>query len=185
MINEQWKDVIGYEGLYQVSNHGKIKSLKRTYTSGNFGNIVRELTEKIMKQSTSKNGYKRVKLCKGGKTNICLVHRLVATAFIENESGLPQINHKDENKSNNAVSNLEWCDAKYNINYGTALTRMVKKQSKRILQYDTNNNFIKKHESIRGLSKFGFDRSSIIRCCQGKQMTSYGYVWKYESEVIV
>ena len=185
MINKKWKDIAGYEGLYQISNLGEVKSLKRTYQCGNCGNITKELREKLMKQSTSKFGYKRVKLCKNGNENIWLIHRLVAIAFLDNKTLLPQVNHKDENKSNNMVDNLEWCDAKYNINYGTGLSRMVEKQSKKVLQYDTAGKFMKVHTSIRGLKKLGFDRSSIIRCCQNKQITAYGYVWKYYSEVMI
>lgn len=107
-MKEMWKDIPGYEGLYQVSNLGNIRSLK--YAGGN--------KVKLLKQATT-NGYKQVQLSKNGKGKNHLVHRLVAIAFIPNPNNLPVVNHKDENPSNNNVDNLEWCTQEYNINYGT------------------------------------------------------------------
>lgn len=103
---ERWRDIKGYEGLYQISNCGRVKSLKYC-------------KEKILKSIKSSNGYLQVNLYKDGKRKYFLVHRLVATAFIYNIENYSQINHKDEIKSNNYVSNLEWCDYSYNNNYGT------------------------------------------------------------------
>ena len=104
----KWKDIPGYEGLYQVSNLGEIKSL-------NYRNTGKE---KIIKPRKNKGGYLRVVLCKNGKQKDFLVHRLVAVAFIPNHNNYNQVNHKDENPSNNNVNNLEWCTSKYNSNYG-------------------------------------------------------------------
>jgi hypothetical protein len=103
-----WKDISGYEGLYQVSNTGKVRSLNYRHTG----------KTKVMKPSTNKLGYKCVNLCKDGKRKIYFIHRLVALAFIPNPNNYPIINHKDENPSNNAVWNLEWCTYEYNNNYG-------------------------------------------------------------------
>lgn len=113
MNNEIWKDIEGYEGLYQVSNKGRVKS----FHSGE---------GKIMKPGTHPLGYKSVTLFKDKKGKVAKVHRLVAQAFIPNPENLPVINHKDENPSNNNVENLEWCTQKYNLNYGTCQERKEK-----------------------------------------------------------
>lgn len=112
-MKEIWKDVIGYEGLYQVSNIGNVKSLDRVVRYG------RTLKGKEKTKFEEKDGYLVVALCKNGKAKHIKVHRLVATAFIENPFNLPEVNHKDENKKNNHFDNLEWCTTKHNINYGT------------------------------------------------------------------
>ena len=111
-MTEQWRPIEGYEGLYEVSNLGRVKSLKCG-------------RERILKPQMKKKGYLQVGLRKEGKYKMFKVHRLVAQAFIPNPEGLPQINHKDENPSNNRVENLEWCDSKYNNNYGTHNERIV------------------------------------------------------------
>lgn len=112
--NEIWKDITNYEGLYQVSNFGRVKSLKRIRKSKN--NSPSIVNERILSQKNTK-GYKSVSLSKNSKLKTFSVHRLVAQSFLDNPNNLPQINHKDENKTNNMVDNLEWCDAKYNTNY--------------------------------------------------------------------
>ena len=119
MSNEIWKDIEGYEGLYQVSNKGRVKS----FHSGE---------GKIIKLGTHPQGYKLVVLSKRGQTKTCRVHRLVAQAFIPNPENLPVVNHKDENPSNNNVENLEWCTQKHNVNHGTCQERKenAKKKSK-------------------------------------------------------
>lgn len=113
---EKWKDVKGYEGIYEVSNHGRVKTKKgKTTHSVLHGKRVWE--ERILKQKTDKRGYKRVALWKEKKTKTLLVHRLVADAFIENPNDEPLVNHKDGNPSNNKRENLEWCDSKHNVNH--------------------------------------------------------------------
>lgn len=172
MKKEIWKDILGYEGLYQVSNFGRVKSLK-------FGK------EKILiPGKNKKTGYLQVVLCKENILKTYLVHRLVAEAFIDNPDNLPQVNHKDENKLNNVVSNLEWCDAKYNINYGTAIQRSSEKRingkkSKKVYQYTLDNILIKKWNSITECERNGFKHSLIIYCCQGKRKTHKGFKWSY------
>lgn len=113
---EVWKDIKGYEGLYMVSSFGNVKSL----------NYRRSGIAKNLKLKNTTNGYKAVILAKEGKHKDRMVHRLVAEAFIPNPKNLPQVNHKDEDKHNNRVENLEWCTAKYNSNYGTGKERMAK-----------------------------------------------------------
>lgn len=115
---EVWKDIDEYKGLYQISNLGRVKSLKK-YA----GKSLRE--EKILKTYKDKDGYIKVILCKNNKTRFLSIHRLLAEAFIPNPENLPQINHKDENKENNDIDNLEWCTCKYNINYGSRNERML------------------------------------------------------------
>ena len=108
---EIWKDVKGYESLYQVSNLGRIRSIKNGI--------------KIKKQYERPNGYMQVCLCQNGKITTYKTHRLVAEAFIPNINNLPEVNHKDENKINNCVDNLEWCTSSYNKNYGTRNTKCM------------------------------------------------------------
>lgn len=111
---EEWKDVVGYEGLYTVSNTGKVMSLNYNNT-GNEG---------ILSQSKDKDGYSRVILSDSGKRKTISVHRLVAIAFIPNPNNLPQVNHIDEVRDNNNVNNLEWCTLEYNINYGDHMKKL-------------------------------------------------------------
>lgn len=115
---EKWKPIPGYDGLYEVSSYGRVRSLER-YKSNNGG--LQLIKEKILKPHNTKKGYLTVQLC----NKIFTVHRLVAEAFIPNTDNLPMINHRDEDKTNNVADNLEWCDAKYNSNYGTAIERMI------------------------------------------------------------
>lgn len=118
-MQEIWKDVVGFEGYYKVSNLGNVLSLRRKYSG-----------EHLMSPSLDSLGYAVVCLRKNGYKGNKKVHRLVAEAFIPNTDNLPQINHKDENKANNRVDNLEWCDCKYNVNYGTAIQRRVETVAK-------------------------------------------------------
>lgn len=124
---EIWKDIVGYENLYQVSNLGRIKSVERK--SKTKGNSYRTLKERILKPAIVHNGYERVCLFKDKKGKCYRVNRLVAEAFIKNPNNLTQVNHKDENKLNNRVDNLEWCSASYNINYGDRNNKVAKKVS--------------------------------------------------------
>lgn len=118
MIEEIWKPVVGYEGLYEVSSYGRVKSLCKYDSRNRFrdGRIIRLFTDGL--------GYLRAQLYSNSKRKSFLVHRLVAQAFIPNPDNLPQVNHRDENPSNDNVDNLEWCDGKYNVNYGTRIDRI-------------------------------------------------------------
>ena len=142
-MKEIWRDIKGYENLYQISNLGRIKT-KQKKVNNRFKDIIRE--EKIIKLSLNRNGYYIVHLWKDGKSINKTVHRLVANAFIPNENKLPLINHKDENKKNNCVDNLEWCTYKYNSNYGERnkkLSKIMKtKNCKKIIAYDYKTNEI-------------------------------------------
>lgn len=181
-MEEVWKDVVGYEGLYQVSNMGRVKSLSRIGLNGN------RLKERLLKPRPKAFGYLLVCLYKQGNCKNFLIHRLVAEAFIPNPNNYPQINHKDEVTYNNVVSNLEWCTCKYNINYGSHNERANKskvngKGSKAVLQFDLNGNFIKEYPSTSEIGRqLNFVISNISRCCNGLRKTANGYIWKYKNE---
>lgn len=167
---EIWKDIIGYEGIYQVSNLGRVKSL----------NYNRTGKEKIMNSCKGGCGYLQICLSKEGKKKNYLVHRLVTQAFLDNPNTLSEVNHKDENKTNNCVDNLEWCSPKYNMNYGSCIERTAKANSIPILQFSKEGNFIRKWESATQVRKeSGFLQGNISMCCKGKRKSAYGYKWKY------
>ena len=164
---EQWKNIEGYEGLYQISNCGRVKS----FYNGK---------ELIMKLGTNEKGYSRVSLWKNHKKKDYKVHRLVAEAFLDNPDNLTEINHKDEDKSNNNVDNLEWCSHQYNINFGTAIQRRVNKISKTTYQYTLDGKLIREWKSTSEIEQqLGYCRGHIGKCCNGKLKTAYGYVWTY------
>lgn len=180
-MEEEWRDIAGYEGLYKVSNMGRVKSLG----NGNSNNS-NNCKERILKSVKHKDGYLLIDLCKEGKRKGHRVHRLVAQAFIDNPDNLPEVNHKDENKENNCVSNLEWCDRKYNINYGTRtqkvaeLNRNSQKVSKPIMAIHKINGLILTFPSAREASRqVGVPVSNISACCNGRLKSAGKYIWKY------
>lgn len=168
---EIWKDIINYENLYQVSNLGNVRSYPRIGTQ--------TLKIRVLKQATSKNGYKHITLCKNNVKENKLIHVLVAQAFIPNVNNKPCINHKDENPSNNNVNNLEWCDFAYNVNYGTRTIRAKTKLSKRVNQYDLQGNLIKTWDSISLAERTLCLGRNISEVCKGKKNTCGGYKWRY------
>lgn len=170
---EEWKDIEGYEGVYQVSNLGRVKSL---------GND-KSRREKILKPKKNNKGRFQVSLCKNGKVYEKQVHQLVLKAFDSNPDNLPEVNHKDENPENNRLDNLEWCTRKYNINYGTHNERMKKNmtgpfKSKPVLCVETGVVYPSAKEAERQTGAF---QTAIIRCCRGKlgYKTAKGYHWEY------
>ena len=162
------------------------KDYKERYKVSNFGRVFSKRLNKIMKQQTNAYGYNRVCIYEDTKHyKRMLVHRLVAELFIDNPDNLPQVNHKDENKQNNVVSNLEWCTHEYNNTYGTRLERVRDKQingkkSKPVLQFDLNGNLIKEWKSINECGRNGFNQGAVAACCQGKRKTHKGFIWKYK-----
>ena len=177
---ELWKQIKEYPN-YEVSSLGRIKSKKREVIRSNGRNYM--IKEKILNQDISK-GYCRVSFFVDGKIKHCLVHRLVAEAFIPNTNNLLEINHKDENKLNNCVNNLEWCTSKYNCNYGNRNTKIINKRKKPINQYNLDGGFIKTWESAEEIAKV-FNKqngSHINRCCKGVFKQMYGYIWRYANE---
>lgn len=154
-MDEIWKDIEGYKGLYQVSNTGQVRSLNYLHT----GEV------KPLKQDTNKKGYKLVSLSKNGKKKKYLVHRLVAIAFIPNPNDLPIINHKDENPSNNNVNNLEWCTSEYNNNYGTRTKRASESKKGNSLSEETKK---KISESLKGKHHSEKTKKKISESNKGK-----------------
>lgn len=127
-MQEIWKDIPNFEGIYQVSNFGNVKVLDRYVNSAIKNNTKVKRVGKMLKQYNKQNYY-QVTLTVNNKRTYCKVHRLVALAFIPNPNNFPQVNHKDENTFNNHVENLEWCTAKYNCNYGTRNSKIPNKTS--------------------------------------------------------
>lgn len=163
---EEWRLLKGYEWKYEVSNLGRVRSLNYRKTG----------KTQIMKQTEVADGYFAVRLKKTGSTKLFRVHRLVAETFIPNPNNYKLVNHKDENKKNNCVSNLEWCTAKYNICYGSNL----EKKQKKTYQYDKKFNLIRVWKSTMEAHKNGYNNSNICRCCNKKRKTHKGYIWSYE-----
>ena len=160
-MKEIWKDIPNYEGLYQASNLGRIKSLW-------YGK------EKILKLTDNGNGYLQVFLCKNGIRKIFLVHRLIALTFIPNPNNLPEVNHRNEIKNCNLVDNLEWCTSFYNTRYS---------QNKKVLQYDLNGNFIREWDCAKDVKRIlNIDNSGVSCSCNGKRKTAGGYIWRYADE---
>ena len=181
MIEEKWLPVDCYEDTYFVSTRGVIKAIDRINYRGY------HLKEHIMKYATDKNGYKRVYLTKYGKTKSMLVHQVVARAFIPNPNNLPEVNHKDENKSNNCVENLEWCTHQYNSNYGTRVSRIIPKTIDKtrtpVDQYDLNDNLIKEWYSMNEASRqLNIIQQNISKCCHGTRQTAGGFKWKFHKK---
>ena len=148
MKEEIWKDIEGYEGYYQISNMGRVKSLERTVWKGKGYRIV---PEKILEGVDNGHGYLQVNLSKDGKVKQPLVHRLVATAFLENPMGYKEINHRDENKENNRAENLEWCSRSYNLTYNGRAKKVGKKAAEKLRGRKHSEETIKKiSEKLRG-----------------------------------
>lgn len=185
---EEWKDIKGYDGLYQVSNLGRVKSL---------GND-KSRKEKILKAETTKGGYLRVNLYKKMKGKHMLIHRMVADAFIPNPENKPYIDHIDGNPFNNSIDNLRWCTHKENMNNPIAKQRIgefMKGHSvsqelrekirdthrKSIYQIDKiNEHIIREWPSIIDAEReLGIDHRKISNCCNGKRKTAGDFIWKY------
>lgn len=172
-FKEIWVDIKEYEGLYQISNLGKVKSLKRKTTNQH----CKE--NKILKNNFDKDGYLQVRLSKNGKAKTKRVHQLVAEAFIPNPNNFNSINHKNEIKNDNRVENLEWCSVAYNNAYGS--------RCKAINQYDLDNNYVRTWKSAKEIVlTLGFKKAgNITSCCKKRPhcKTAYGYKWRYVDEI--
>lgn len=161
-MQEIWKDISDYKGLYQVSNLGRIKSKRK---------ILKPINGEYLKVGLSKNGIQKT----------LTIHRLVAQTFIENSNNYNFVNHKDENKHNNTINNLEWCSSLYNCNYGTRNKKISENQSKyKIIQKDKEGNIIKVWKNIWELThNTNYKKDNISCCCRGKYKYAYGYKWEY------
>lgn len=187
---EIWKPIRGYEGYYEVSNLGNVRSLSENRKKSSNKPACR-----VLKKALNRfNGYYSVMLCVNGKTKRYYVHRLVAEAFLMNPNNLGVVNHKNENKADNRADNLEWCDIVYNHNYGTGekrrfLSASINKKGKcypkRILQFSPEGNYIASYPSSEEAARaigHPFAGSNIRICARrqdGKRI-SFGYLWRYE-----
>ena len=189
MKKEVWKDIKDYEGLYQISNHGNVKSLTRKVKCKN--GKFRIIREKILTPMTTKNGYLTVNLWKNNSSKTYLIHRLVAEAFIPNPENKPEVNHKDTYKWTNYTSNLEWNTRPENTihsykmklreNQKKKISNMNKKlKSKKVAQYDLNMNLIKTFPSASEAARYyNYSQSAISECCRGIRRKIYNYIWRY------
>lgn len=185
--NEIWRDVVCYEGCYQVSNFGRVKSLGRVDGRGN------RVPERILKPGKTKDGYLHVVFFKDGKSKTFTVHRLVGTVFAdmvgwtEDAIGKPfaelQINHKKEGlkeKANNHVSNLEWITLEGNLKYGTRTERIAKALSKPVAQKTTDGTLIRIWPSLAEIQRqTGWSQGHISQYCNGKRKSAYGFLWEF------
>ena len=166
--DEIWCPIKGFEGLYEVSDKGRVKSI-------GYGK------ERILKTGIDGNGYLMVCLCKNREKKMCKVHRLVAKTFIPNPDNLPEVNHKDEDKENNSVQNLEWCDRKSNCNYGTRIQRISEKHSKPVLQFTKDGELVREWKSAMDIERnLNYSQGNISSCCTGKCKSSHNFIWKFK-----
>lgn len=171
-IEEQWLPVKGYEGLYEVSDWGNVRSL----------NYRRTVKTRLLKTRKNSSGYLVVCLCKNGKPKQKFVHRLVAEAFITNPkpNEYKEVNHKSECRMLNFACVLEWCDRKHNVNYGTGRARHDDALSKPVDQFDKDGNFIRRWKSAMEVQRqLGINQGNISNCAYGRCKTTGGYIWKY------
>lgn len=175
---EIWKTVPEYEGLYEVSNYGRVRSLDR------IDSIGRKRKGRILKAADNGDGYYVVNLSKNNKQHMYLVHRLVAEVFIPNPNNLPCINHKDENTMNNFPGNLEWCDKRYNNNYGTKNIRAAEKLGRPILQLTPDGVVVMRWNSAKECQrKTGMSQGYISGYLRGEYNNlPYGFRWEYDKD---
>lgn len=189
MFIEVWKDIKDYEGLYQVSNLGRIRSLDHYSKHHNGG--TQFVKGRLLKDCVCGFGYRKVSLCKDGIAKSTNLHSLVAKTFIPNPNNLPEVNHINECKWDNAVWNLEWCTVEYNRSYGNRNTKSKetkqRKYGKPVLQYTLDGQFITEYSCLREASRqTGVNRTNITACCKGVDYQGFnikqagGYIWKYK-----
>lgn len=200
-MNEIWKPIKGYEGYYEISNFGKVRSLDRIVKQGT---SLRKVKAKTINLHIGAYGYPCVSLCKDGKTKCFPIHRLLARAFIPNPENKPHIDHIDTDKTNYRLDNLRWCTQKENMNNPltlafckervytkertekinkTKIERKRKTAPKKIYQFDKNGYLIKEYNSIREASiENNISRETISRCCHKEAMTAGGYLWSFKED---
>ena len=184
---EIWKPISGYEGFYEVSNLGRIRSLERIVECSD--GRKRKIKDRTLKGSSYSGGYSGVTLHKDGCAKFVNIHRIVAEAFVPNPLEKEEVNHKDENPSNNHASNLEWVTCKENINYGTRTERarkaIVEAQGRAVRQLSRDGELVAEYESLsEACNATGTHVSNITKCAKGVYKTAGGYIWKYKNETM-
>lgn len=185
-----YKNIIGYEGLYKISEYGNIIHLSRKIKSSRSTSGYRITKEKELKVQINKYGYKNILLADiNGIRKHHLIHQLVAKAFLKNPNNYISINHKDENKINNHYSNLEWCTIRHNNLYNNRQQKINEKlrntikTRKPILQYDLNMNFIQEFQSINeACRQLDIFKYPLSQCCNNKKKNYKGYIWKFKEK---
>lgn len=186
-MKEIWKPVVGYEGFYEVSSIGRVRSLARIVECND--GRKRKIKDRILKCSRNSGGYYGITLHKDGCTKSVNIHRIVAEAFVPNPLEKEEVNHKDENPSNNHASNLEWVTAKENNNYGTRKERarkaIVEAQGRAVRQLSRDGELVAEYESLsEAYGATGAFISNIVKCARGEYKTAGGYIWKYKDETM-
>ena len=178
---EVWRPVVGYEGLYEVSNHGRVRSVDRVHEQkGRYGQIVSHLYKGQLLSPRIRRNYLAVTFCIANKLIAFSIHRLVAQAFVPNPDNLPCVNHKDECKTNNHADNLEWCSILYNNKYGTRLDKVAKARSKPVEQLSIEGEHIAFFPSAAAAArKLNVKPNHICRVTRGNRKKAYGYKWRY------
>ena len=183
LLNEKWKEI--YNGRYQVSNYGRVKSM---FFNNRQASIDREKILKSVKRN--ENSYYSVNIYKNNKAHLINVHRLVAESFLENTNNYRYVNHKDENKLNNRIDNLEFCTQKYNCNFGSRNKRISakninkpKSKFEKVIQYDLKENFIKEYKNVCVATR-ETGIGHLRECYDGKRKTAGGYIFKYKNELL-
>lgn len=196
MVSEEiWKPVVGWENYYEVSNHGNVRTKERIVKTGRGGyRTIKCLTIKNILNPS--NGYYQIGLHANRANKTVYVHRLVAEAFVVNENHLPEVNHLDEDKTNNHADNLEWCTRKENLHHGTRLKRLEiyaithrnsVKNSKCVFQYDKSGNYISSFPSLHEAERVtNINQERISRVCRhiGDRKTAGGFIWRFSNEPI-
>lgn len=179
---EVWKDIEGYNGKYQVSNFGRVKSMQRFVKRKSESKTL--LSEKLMKIKKDKDGYLLVDLYKDNIIKRMRVHRLVAEAFIDNPENKPHVDHINTIRDDNRVENLRWVTRKENMNNPATYDKLGKHSRKKILQFSTDGTFIREWESAREIEReLLIDNSWVAKCCKGKCKSAKGFIFKYDKEV--
>ena len=167
-MKEIWK-ALPYRSKYSTYEISSLGNVRATFKNGK---------SKILKPIKANNKSDYLKVNINGKSK--LIHRLVAETFIPNPSNFREVNHKDENQANNCINNLEWCEHKYNINYGTNRKRCGEKCSVKVNQYTVDGTFIKTWNSFSSIEKtLNYKRTCRSNCCNHRSKTSYGFIWRY------
>lgn len=182
-MREVWKDVVGYEGYYQISNFGRVRSLDRLTRSSTNLEYKGTMRGRVLKPIDNNKGYFMVALAKNGSAKWKLISRLVAKAFIPNPNNYPIVNHKNEIKKDNVVDNLEWCTQKYNVNYGIGNETNTQLKYKKVKMLTESGDFIKTFDSVQEASEnTGIFSTNICRAIRKKYRTTKKgktYRWSY------